>query len=218
MIRLLLVDDHASAREPLAMLLGREADLEVVAQAGTLEEARACLKSGAEVDVALVDLDLPDGHGADLVRDLRRAKREAMAVVLTGSFERRDHARAIEAGAAGVLHKSVPTAQVVDAIRRARAGEPLIPTQELVKLLRLAGERRTQDDLARRAFERLTPRERDILGSLADGLGDKAIAERLSVSEKTVRNHMTRLLDELGVESRLQALILAIRYGAVRVD
>ena len=117
-----------------------------------------------------------------------------------------------------LLHKSKPIREVVAAIRAACAGEPLLTTQELVALLRTASERRAQDELARRSLERLTPREREILAALAEGLGDKAIAQRLNISEKTVRNHMTRLLDELGVESRLQALILAIRYGVVRVD
>ena len=216
-IRLLLVDDHAASREPLAMLLEREADLTVVGQAGSLAEARRLLAGGLKADVALVDLNLPDGHGAELVRDLRRSHREALALALTASVERHDHARAIEAGAAGVLHKSAPIREVVTAIRQVHAGEPLLAPQEIVELLRLAGERRAQDEAARRALDRLTPREREILAALAEGLGDKAIGERLFVSEKTVRNHMSRLLDELGVDSRLQALILAVRHGAVRI-
>jgi DNA-binding NarL/FixJ family response regulator len=87
-IHLLLVDDHPASREPLAMLLEREPDLIVVGQAGTLTEARQLLVGGMAVDIAVVDLDLPDGHGSELIRDLRRTAPEAAALVLTASRER----------------------------------------------------------------------------------------------------------------------------------
>ena len=216
MIRLLLVDDHTSSREALALLLGREPDLAVVAEADSLAEARRAL-AGTAVDIALVDLDLPDGSGVDLIRDLQAANPEALALVVTGSGDRHEHARAVAAGAAGVLHKSARTREIVAALRRLCAGETLLSPREAVELLRLADRRREEERAAQRTVGQLTPRERELLGLLAEGLGDQAIAARLFLSPKTVRNQMTAVLGKLGVDSRLQALVLAARHGLVRV-
>lgn len=217
-IRLLLVDDHPSSREPLAELLGRQPDLAVAGEAGSLAEARALLTAGLAVDVALVDLDLPDGNGAELIRDLRRRNTDALALVLTASRDRVQHARAVAAGAAGVLHKSAPIRGIVDAIRRLHEGEALLEAHEVAELVALWSARRGQDEAVRAGLAELTPRERDVLAALAEGLGDKAIAERLSLSDRTVRNHVVAVLNKLGVDSRLQALVLAVRLGAVRIE
>ena len=217
MIRILLVDDHASSREPLALLLEREPDLMVVAQAGSLAEARGALERTA-VDVALVDLDLPDGSGVELIRDLRRTNPEAQVLVVTASADRGMHARAIATGAAAVLHKSVRTHRIVEAIRRLCGGESLLSPQEAIELLRLADQERARGREARSALELLTPRECEVLQLLAEGLSDKEIAERLAISERTVRVHMVNLLAKLGVDSRLQALVLATRHGVVKIE
>ena len=139
MLRVLLVDDHLSFREPLAFMLDREPDLAVVGQAGSLAAARPLL---AEPDLALVDLRLPDGDGVGLIGALREANPAAWAVVLTASGSRLDEARAVEAGAAGMLHKSRPVADLVVALRRLQAGEHLVSPAETVELLRLVGRRR----------------------------------------------------------------------------
>jgi RNA polymerase sigma factor (sigma-70 family) len=215
-IRLLLVDDHALVREPLAELLNRQPGIMVVGQTSTLAEARALLAAGMDVNVALVDLDLPDGHGADLVRDLRQYTPEALAIVLTASRDQREYARAVAAGAVGVLHKSVALQQLIEAIRRAYAGEVLISRDEALALKKDAAQAAEEERQARAALQTLTSREREILEALAEGLDNEAIAERLGISERTVRNHVVALLDKLGVESRLQAVVLAARHGAVR--
>jgi DNA-binding NarL/FixJ family response regulator len=217
-IRVLLVDDHATLREMMAELLGLQPGLAVAGAAGSLAEARALLAAGVAVDVALVDLDLPDGHGAELVRDLRRRDPGALALVLTGSHDRRDHARAVAAGAAGVLPKTTPFAEVAAAVRRLWAGHAFLSREEAAELVRLAGEHRERDAAERAALGRLTARERELLGLLAEGLGDKEIADRLYLSDGTVRNQMTRLLAKLGVDSRLQALRVAVRHGLARLE
>ncbi len=214
MIRVLLVDDHAAFREPLAFMIGREPDLTVVGQAGSLAEARPQL---AGADVLVVDLDLPDGNGIELIRELRAANRRGLALVLSASGDERDRARAVEAGAAGLLHKSTQLATIIDAIRRLVAGEQLLPPQEVIELLRLAGQARERDREAQLALGRLTAREREVLQALAEGLTDKEIAERLHVSHDTARNHMVNILGKLGVNSRLQVLVFALRHGAVRL-
>ncbi len=128
MISVLLVDDHLSFRQPLAFMLAREADIQVIGQAGSVEEAR---KFYAEADVALVDLDLPDGDGVDFIVDLVATNPQSTALVLTGSVCPSHHARALAAGAAAVLRKSVTIDDVIHAVRRLRPdgrGRPSRPT------------------------------------------------------------------------------------------
>ncbi len=215
-IRLLLVDDHPTSREPLAALLAREADLAVAGEAGSLAEARALLAHVA-VDVAVVDLDLPDGSGVELIREQRAASPRAAALVLSASADRQDVGRAVEAGAVGALHKSVSIDEIVAAVRRAAAGEPLLSPAETVDLLRLIGRQRERDRAAQAAIGRLTPREREVLQALADGLSDKEISENLHVGVGTVRNHLVSVFGKLGVNSRLQALVFALRHGVVEI-
>lgn len=213
-IRLLLVDDHAAFRLPLALILEREPDLVVAAQAGSLGEARALLPEIAgTVDVALVDLHLPDGNGIEVVRDLRAANQHGQMIVLTADTEQLHHANAIEAGAAGVISKSAEPGQIIDAIRRVHAGETVQPAQEIIALLRLAGQERERKRDVQATLAQLTPREREVLNLLAEGLDNQAIAERLFISPDTARAHVVRVLGKLGVESRLQAAIFAIRHG-----
>ena len=169
------------------------------------------------VDLAIVDLNLPDGDGTELIGELRAVNPHAMVLVLTASAERGVHARAVEAGAAGVLHKTARIKDVIGAARRLVAGETLLSTDEVIELLRLAGRQRERDHGAQLAIERLTPRELEVLQALADGLSDKEIAERLYVGVGTVRNHIVSIFGKLGVHSRLQALVFALRYGVAQI-
>ncbi len=216
-IRLLLLEDHVSVRETLALLLAAQPDMEVVAEAGTIAEARRLLPD-ANPDIALIDLGLPDGSGVEFVRDMRRNNRESRVIVLTGLIDLGEHGRAIEAGAACVLHKSAPIQKIVDAIRSLADGRVVLDPDDALKLMRLAEERRQQSAAAETAVNRLTPREKELLQLLAYGHSDKEIAVRMGLQAKTVRNHMTGLLDALGAESRLQALVLAIRYGIIDIS
>jgi DNA-binding NarL/FixJ family response regulator len=212
--RVLLVDDHATFREPLAFMFEREPEFEVTAEAGSLAEARGMLEG---IDLAVVDLDLPDGNGTELIGELRAANPHGMVLILTASAEREAYARAVEAGAAGVLHKSSSIRDVIEAARRLVAGEAVLSTNEVVELLRLADRRREQDRETLRAVESLTPRELEVLGLLAEGLSDKEISERLNVGIGTVRNHAVNIFNKLGVHSRLQALLFAVRHGIVEL-
>jgi DNA-binding NarL/FixJ family response regulator len=126
-------------------------------------------------------------------------------------------ARAVELGAAGVLHKSVRAGEVIDAVRRAAQGEHLFTQQEIEELLRLAAQRREEDRAADFALRQLTAREMEVLQSLSEGLSDKLIAQRLHVSTETVRSHMVRILSKLDVNSRLQALVFAVRHGVIEI-
>jgi DNA-binding NarL/FixJ family response regulator len=189
----------------------------VVVEVGSLAEGRQAVGQ-VEVDVALVDLDLPDGSGVELIRDLRQMNPQAQAVLLTASGDRHLHAEAIAAGASGVLSKTVGSAEIIGAIRRLVAGDALLSPREAVELFRLADQRRESERSAHRLVAHLTPRERDLLRLLAEGLPDAAIAERLAISPKTVRNQMVGLLAKLQVDSRLQALVVAARHGIVTIS
>ena len=127
-ISLLLVDDHAAFRVPLALVLEREPDLLVLSQAGSLAEARAKLPEIAGmVDIALVDLHLPDGNGVEIVRDVRAANPEGQVMVLTADTDKRHHARAIEEGAVCIVSKAVQPFEIVQSISQVHAGETVQP-------------------------------------------------------------------------------------------
>jgi two-component system, NarL family, nitrate/nitrite response regulator NarL len=216
-IRVLLVEDHASFRQALAFMLEREPGFEVAGQVGSLAEARQLNGEVLEnVEVAIVDLALPDGDGLELIEDFSSQPRMT-TLVLSASLEPGRFARAVEAGASGVLHKSTPIKDIVEAVQLLRAGEALLSPAEVVEMLRLVGRERQEELAARQAVERLTPREKEVLEALAEGLESKEIAEKLNVTVETERTHMVNILHKLGVHSRLQALVFAARYGVVRI-
>lgn len=214
MIRLLLVEDHTTLRQALALTFEHEPDFTVIAQAGCVAEARNNLQ---DIDIAILDIDLPDGSGVDLIYALHEASPHAKALVLTGSASNMQLLEAVEAGAAALLHKTAPLDEIIDTARRLSAGEQLLAPREIVQMLRVVNQQREQDRDAQRALANLTGREREVLEVLAEGLNDKEIAQRLHISVETARNHMARILSKLGVESRLQVLVFAVRHGAVKI-
>lgn len=214
-ITILLVEDHAVFRQALALAFSLESDLKVVCEAGSVAEGRQFLR---DIDVAVVDLDLPDGTGSSLISELHEVNRAAEAIVLTASTKHLDIARAVEAGAAGVLHKSTPLHEIVAAVKRVAAGEPLISRRELIDLIHQSRLQREAQQETDDLIDRLTNRERDVLMALGEGLSDRDIAERLFISKETVHTHMVNMMNKLGVDSRMQALIFAIKSGLVTIE
>lgn len=214
-VRLLIVDDHASFRQSLARLLEREPDISTVTQAGVMSTARKVLEG---VDVALIDLHLPDGSGIDLIGELLTASPEAAVLALTASTDPQELAGAVDAGAVGLLHKSASVDEIITAIRRSTAREPLLSSAEVMEMLRLARQQREEVRGMETALSHLTPREREVLRALAEGLSDKEIAKRLSISTGTARTHVVNILAKLGVNSRLQAVVVATRHGVVDIS
>jgi DNA-binding NarL/FixJ family response regulator len=213
MARLLLVDDHEVVRASLRLALERRADFDVV-EAGTLAEAREHLPG---VDLVLLDLDLPDGNGLSLLPELHAANPEAVAVVLTASRDPVDYSFAIEQGAAGALFKAVPIQDIITAVQRAHSGSSIHTQAEVIEFLRIAARQRAREAEVKRVAGQLTRREHELLHALADGLSDKEIADRFSVSVRTVESHMSSIMHKLNTQSRLQTLITAARYGLIRV-
>jgi DNA-binding NarL/FixJ family response regulator len=208
----LLVEDHTSFRQALAFMFEREDEFVVVGQASTLAEAYEFVREEPDgVDVAIVDLRLPDGDGFGLIEDLASAGRGITTLVLSASLEPARFARAVEAGASGVLHKASAISDIVEAVRRLRSGEALLSPNEIIGMLR------REEQEAQKAIGKLTPRERQVLQALAEGLDSKDIAEKLKITVETERTHMVNILNKVGVHSRLQALVFAARHGLVEI-
>ena len=212
--KILLVEDHASFRQALAFMFEREPEFTVTGQAGTLAEAREFVDG---VDVAVVDLGLPDGDGIELVEEFSSRRPSVATLVLSASLEPAKFAAAVEAGAAGLLHKSASITEIVDSVRRLRAGEALISANEMIQMLRMVSRKRQEEMEAQRAIEKLTRREREVLQALGEGLDSKEIAQKLHITVETERTHMVNILNKLGLHSRLQALVFALRNGVVEL-
>ena len=216
--RILLIDDHVSFRQTLANVLERQPEFKVVGEAGSLAEARKLSgKSLKDVDVAVVDLALQDGDAFGLIEHFALNEPQVMILVLSGSLEPERFARAIEAGAAGVLDKATPIKDIIEALRQLKDGEALLSQAEVIGMLSLLSRERQQIQEALQAIERLTSREIEILRALAEGLESKQIAQKLNITVHTERTHMVNILHKLGVHSRLQALVFAARHGLVEI-
>ena len=213
--RILLIDDHVSFRQTLAKVLERQPEFKVVGEAGSLAEARKLSgKLLKDVDVAVVDLALPDGDAFGLIEHFALNEPQVMILVLSGSLEPERFARAVEAGAAGVLDKVTPIKDIIEAIRQLKNGEALISRAEVIEMLCREGQHKQE---ALQAIEKLTSREREVLRALAEGFESKQIAQKLNISVDTEHTHMVNILHKLGVHSRLQALLLAVRHGLVEI-
>lgn len=215
MHRVLLVEDHASFRQAMALVFGGEPDFGPVSEAASIAEARR--KRSSAFDLVVMDLGLPDGDGAKLIEAFKESSPPPTILVLTASLDREHHALAIEAGADGVIHKAAEIEEILASARSLLAGEPILSPDETVKLLRLAVKKRTRDGKARLAAESLTRREREVLQALANGLSKKEIARELNIAVETEHTHMTNIFDKLGVHSRLEALLFAARQGVAEI-
>lgn len=204
--RVFIVDDHEVVRRGLRGIVEDEDGLVVVGEAGTASQARMRL-ANQEVDVVIIDTDLPDGTGADLCRWAR--ERWPRVAVLMLALTRNDEElfAAIAAGAAGFLLSEVSGRDLVDAIRRLAAGQSLIdPAVTRTVLERL---RHPPGD----PLTCLSPQERRVFAYLSEGLSNREIAARMSLTEKTVKNYVSAVLAKLGLERRAQAAAFAREHG-----
>jgi DNA-binding NarL/FixJ family response regulator len=200
--------------------LGQDQDFEVVAQAGTLAEARRSLDgrdATDRIEAVIIDLALPDGNGVDLVGDLRDHNPSMTVLVLSATLSQATLAKVVQAGADGVLDKLADVGEIVGELRRLSAGAALPSQQQVLEALRSTDRRHDPDSYERANVERLTPHEREMLRALAEGLGSEEIAGRLSMTTEEERTHVANLLTKLGARSRLQALAVAARLGIVEV-
>ena len=200
----LLVDDHELIRQGLARAFERDQQMEVVGQAGTVAEGVAAYER-LRPDVVVTDLQLPDGNGLEIVRAVRALSETTGLVVLTMHAGDEQIFAAMEAGASGFVGKDSKAVEVVSAAKHAAVA----PRTFLCAGLSAAMVRR----VSTAAPPRLSGREEEVLGLLADGLGTAEIAAKLYMSESTAKTHITHIYQKLGAANRAQALVTAMRLG-----
>ncbi|MER5767399.1 response regulator transcription factor [Streptomyces sp. NPDC001985] len=210
-IRVFLLDDHEVVRRGVHDLLGSEPDIEVVGEAGS-GEAALVRAPALRPDVAVLDIRLPDGDGISVCRELRSRLPGTACLMLT-SFDDDDALLdAIMAGAAGYVLKQIKGSDLVAAVRTVAAGQSMLDpatTARLMNTLRAPAEPSAEES----QLGELTDREREILALIGEGLTNRQIGARLYLAEKTVKNHISRLLAKLGVERRIQAAVLATQFN-----
>jgi two-component system NarL family response regulator len=210
-LRVMVVDDHALFRRGLEVVLQHEPDLDLVGEASDGAEA---VERAQDLmpDVLLMDIRMPRSSGIEAAREIRGLLPHAKILMLTISSEEADLYEAIKAGASGYLLKDLPPEEVADAIRSVWGGQSRIsPTMASKLLNEFASMSRAAEQPPTVPAPRLTARELEVLGLVAEGLNNREIARRLYISENTVKNHIRNILEKLHLHSRMEAVVYAVR-------
>jgi DNA-binding NarL/FixJ family response regulator len=211
MIRLMLVDDHAVLRDGLRNILSVEEDIEVVGEAVSGDDALLKVEN-CQPDMILMDINMPMKNGVEVTGILKREYPNIKILVLTMHSHEEYFMSAIREGADGYLLKDAPSDQVVEAIRTVARGESVIHPSMTRKLLAFHQQKQTeQEDTT------LTEREKEVLLCLVEGLSNKEIADRLFISDKTVKIHVSKIFKKLNVKSRSQVVIHAVQHQLVPI-
>jgi DNA-binding NarL/FixJ family response regulator len=205
-IRVAIADDHGVVRGGLTQLLSTLDDVELVgAAANGLEAVSVCREQ--HPDVVLMDLEMPELDGIEATRRIKAEQPEVAVVILTSFSDRERILRAVDAGAVGYLLKDAEPDELARSIRAAARGDAPLDPKAARELLSARGPGSP--------LESLSPREREVLVMVAEGLPNKVIARQLSISEKTVKAHLTSVFRQIGVTDRTQAALWAQRHGLV---
>ena len=202
--RLFLVDDHEIVRRGLVDLLGAAPDLTVVGEASSVTEALATVPDGG-VDVAVLDVRLPDGSGVELCRELRSRAPGLRCLMLTSYSDDEALFDAVMAGASGYLLKQILGTDLIAAVRTVASGGSLLDDRATAAVLARIRSQRSQTGV----IEELTDQERAVFELIGEGLTNREIGARMHLAEKTVKNYVSRLLSKLGMQRRTQAAVLA---------
>jgi DNA-binding NarL/FixJ family response regulator len=207
-IRVFLVDDHEVVRRGITDLLDSEPDISVIGDADSVEHALA-RGPALRPHVAVLDVRLPDGDGITVCRELRSQMPELACLMLTSFDDEEALLDAIMAGAAGYVLKQIKGSDLIAAVRTVASGKSMLDPTTTARLMRSLRADPAEEPAMAPELASLSPRERDILALIGDGLTNREIGKRLYLSEKTVKNHISRLLAKLGVQRRVQAAVLA---------
>jgi len=203
-IRVFSVDDHPLLREGIAAIINNQQDMVMVAQAANAQDALLQFRKHLP-DVTLMDLRLPDMSGIETMIAIRAEFPEARVIILTTFEGDVEIKRALESGARGYVLKSMPPKELVEVIRQVHAGKKRIPPQLAAQLAEHMSD------------EPLTEREVEVLGQIAGGNRNRDIAERLFISEETVKVHIKHIMEKLGASDRTQAVAIGIRRGIIQL-
>ena len=215
-ISVLVVDDHRAVAEAIRGAMSSQRGLSVDA-AWSGEEALDIVRRDPP-DVILMDVAMPGMGGLEATRRILEADSDVKVIMLSAHDDDLLKARAMETGAWGYLSKISPMDQLVDAVRKAKRGEPLLDQEEIDRLQRRLRRRRSVEESERERVARLSARETQILQLMAEGKDSRAVAAQLGISHATVRTHTANALTKLGVHSQVEAVVLAIRHGKVDSD
>lgn len=214
-IRIALVDDHPVLRAGVRLLVEAQPGMSVVGEAEDRVSA-VCLASREQPDVILLDLDLAGDNGTESIAELVAAAPGARVLVLTGVRDVLSLRRAVHRGAVGIVHKGCAPDVLIRAIETVHAGEVWLEGSMMASVLtEIARGDKGEAPAPPCAVPSLSKREREVIAILSEGLSNKGIAERLFISETTVRHHLTSIFAKLGVSDRLELLIYAYRHGLV---
>ena len=215
-IRVLVADDHAIIREGLRVMLGSQPDMEVVAVAANGREAIR-LVDKHEPDIAVIDISMPELNGVEAIQQMM-PRRPHLQVVVLSIHETKPYVyRALKAGARGYLVKETAGLEVVDAVRAVYGGERYL-SQSITDLLTTESFQKLESLIDVSPLEVLSPREREILQLVAEGKTSQEIAERLSISPKTVDTYRSRLMHKIGVDDMAGVVKFAIQHGVISLE
>ena len=212
-IRVFLLDDHEIVRRGIRDLVEVEDDIEVVGEAGSVAEALRRIPP-ARPQVAVLDVQLGDGSGIEVCRDIRSSHPEIHCLMLTSYADDEAMLDSVVAGAAGYVLKQIRGNELVESIRRAAAGQSLLDPAMTARVIERLRSGPAEDE----RLASLTPQERKILLLLADGLTNRQIGEQMFLAEKTIKNYVSNLLMKLGMKRRTEAAVYAARQENLHRD
>ena len=214
-IRIVLVDDHEVVRTGLTLIIEKHDDLRVIGQAATRDEALEVVVA-RQPDIILLDLDLGEDSGLQMIPELVESAPQSRIIALTGLRDPKILREAVKLGAMGIVRKEEAASDIIQAIREVEKGSAWLDRSTMGQLLSDMAATKVGKDPEADRIATLTDREREVVGLVGEGLKSKAVAERLFISETTVRHHLTSIFSKLEVSDRVELILFSYRNGLAR--
>ena len=214
MISIAIVEDHLVLVEALELLLSSEGDISIAGCADNFSDGQEMLRR-IKPDVLILDVGLPDGNGLDLIPIVKANIPDTKIIILSCMTDETTLIRAIDGGVTGFISKGSSLSKLLSTIRKVAQGEIVLPSSLLFGLLKRYPRDKAVVSVEEQLWERLTPREQEVLAHLAHGKSGDDIAETLHIAPLTVRTHVRNLMSKLGAHSRLEAVAFGLKYGLI---